>query len=457
LAGCISADAGYQDVRQLTSARIQKDVRWYEHESSEPRQQQTRELLRKPLDAEAAVQIALLNNEGLQAAFEELGVSRARWARALRLPNPTLDGQLRYHTSGGMRPSIDVQGLIDLTDLIFLPVRSGAASAELDAAKLSVTGRVLDLALEARVAFYDYQAAAQSLELSNSVLLALRASFEAAERLHEAGNITDLNLANERALYEEARVEHARAEALLASRREALNAVLGLWGEGTQWTADEHLAEPKAVAQLDQLERRAIEQSLDLSLIRRRFEAAAKRANLTRARGWVPELRAGVAAEREHDDFGWTLGPALQLELPLFYQGQGETGEALAEARREQKRYNDTAIRVRATARGLATQLETAAKSAAYYKEVLLPLRQQVLDQTQLEYNAMGASVFQLLQAKRDQIQAGRRYVELLAEYWVLQARVDLLLAGRLPMAGGDIGTSAINGSAGGGATEESH
>lgn len=267
-----------------------------------------------------------------------------------------------------------------------------------------------------------------------------------------------LNLANERALYEEARVDHARTEAVFAARREALSAVLGLWGKSAQWSAEERLAEPKPVAaQLEQLERRAVEQSLDLAETRRRFEAAAKRANLNRARGRVPGLRAGVAAEREHDDFGWTLGPALELEIPLFYQGQGETAEALAEARREQKRYNDTAVRIRTTARGLAAQLETAAKSANYYREVLLPLRQQVLEQTQLEYNAMGASVFQLLQAKRDQIQAGRRYVELLAEYWDQQARVDVLLAGRLPMTGGGIGGPGADTSTTGRTTSESH
>ncbi|MEO8184092.1 MAG: TolC family protein [Deltaproteobacteria bacterium] len=440
--GCVSADAGYQDVRNLTAARIGKDVRWFEHDSSATRNQRTRELLKQPLDAGAAVELALLNNEGLQAAFEELGGSRARLVQALRLPNPTVDAALRFHTAGGTRPAIDIQALLDVTDLIFLPLKAGAASAGLEAAKLSVVGRVLDLALDTRVAFYQYQAAAQLLELSHTVLGALRASFETAQRLHEAGNITDLNLANEQTLYEEARVDDAHAETLLAARREALNALLGLWGQGVKWTAQERLADaPSLDPKLQQLEPRAIDQSLDLALIRRRFEAAAKTANLTRARGWVPELRAGVAAEREHDDnLGWTVGPAVALEVPLFYQGQGEAGVALAEARREQKRYADTAVRIRSSARALGSRLAAAAKSAAYYRDVLLPLRQQVLDQTQLEYNAMGASVFQLLQARRDQIQAGRRYVDLLTEYWVLQAQVDQLLAGRLPAPRGELG-----------------
>lgn len=435
LVACVSSDAGYHDVRQLTSSRIRRDVRWYAHDSSVAGDKQTRELLARPLDAGAAVQVALLNNQGLQAAFEELGVARGRLVEALRLPNPTADAALRFHGRGEARPEIELQGMLDLSELLFMPLRGGAASAQLDAAKLSVAGRVLDLAFQARLSFYDYQAAAQTLELRRSILVALGASFEAAQRLHEAGNITDLSFANERALYEEARVALTHAEAMFLAGREELNAIMGLWGRGAAWTAEERMADPAAEeSTLAELEARAIERSLDLELIQRRFEAAGKGANVARLRGWVPELRAGVSAEREHDDeLGWTLGPAVSLGLPLFYQGQGETAVALADQRREQNLYADTAVRIRSTARAIASRLQATAKSADYYKTVLLPLRQQILDDTQLQYNAMSAGVFQLLQAKRDQIEAARAYVELLRDYWTLRAEVDQLLAGRLP------------------------
>jgi outer membrane protein, heavy metal efflux system len=87
-----------------------------------------------------------------------------------------------------------------------------------------------------------------------------------------------------------------------------------------------------------------------------------------------------------------------------------------------------------------ASRLEAAAKSAAYYKDVLLPLRQQLVDETQLQFNAMNVGVFQLLQAKRDQIETARVYVDVLRDYWTARARVDQLLAGRLPS-----GTPASN------------
>ncbi len=433
-AACVPTDAGYDDVRQTTSARIRRDVRWNEHESAGAADKQTRRLLSAPLTADAAVQLALLNNPGLQAAFEELGVARADLVGALRLPNPNVDAALRFH-DGSTPPEIEVQATIDLTELLFLPLRNGVAGARMDAAKASVAGSVLDLAFEVRAAFWEYQAAAQTFDLRRTILQALRASFDAAQRLHEAGNITDLSFANEQALYEESRIAYTRAEANLRARREELSAVMGLWGRNAQWTVERRLPDPISIAPvLDKLETRAIERSLDLELIRHRYEAAAKTANLSTVRGWVPELRAGVAAEREHDDEqGWTLGPAASLEVPLFYQGQGETGAALADARRQRKLYADTAIGIRSAVRSVTSRLHAAAESADYYQRVLLPLREKIVQSTQLEYNAMSIGIFQLLQAKRDQIETARAYVEVLRDYWTLRTEAEQLLAGRLP------------------------
>jgi outer membrane protein TolC len=391
-------------------------------------EKRTRELLSRPLVADSAVELALLNNAGLQAAFEELGVARSGLVHALRLPNPTAEGTLRFHADS--RPEIGARVLEDLSELFLLPLRSGVASAQLDAAKMSVAGSVLDVAFEAQAAFYGYQSTLQLLELRRTVLQATRASFEAAQRLHDAGNIPDLSLANERALYDESRLLHARAETASLASHERLGALLGLSGREAQWTAVPQLPDiPANELPTGTLERRAIEQSLDLAFVRHRFEAAAKRANFSRARGWLPELAVGVEAEREEH---WAVGPAAAVSIPLFYQGQGEVGAALAEMRRQRKMYGDVAVRIRAAARAGGAQLATARESAVYFKKVLLPLREQIVQDTQLEYNAMSVGVFQLLQSKRDQIEVARAYVEGLRDYWLTRSEVEELLAGRL-------------------------
>jgi hypothetical protein len=53
-------------------------------------------LLAQPLTADAAVQLALLNNSGLKASLTELGIAEAELVQAGRLRNPAFSfGRVR--------------------------------------------------------------------------------------------------------------------------------------------------------------------------------------------------------------------------------------------------------------------------------------------------------------------------------------------------------------------------
>lgn len=444
--GCVSADAGYEDVREITSARLGRDVHWHAQDSGKSGDAEIERLLSERLTPALAVAIALHNNAALQAAFEDLGVARGRLLHALRLPNPEVGAALRY--GAAERPEIDLDATLSLSELLVLPWRSGVGQAELDAKAIEVTAKVFELVFETYRAFYAFQGQAQELELQERVLASLRAAVDMAERLHEAGNITELRLASERAFYEEARIEYVRAEAALEAAREKLNQLMGLSGpNGARWTAETVLPVPTPVEPLiEDLEARVVEKSLDLLLCRRRFAQAARRANLSRFEGWVPDLRAGVSAERH--DTEWSVGPLAELEVPLFYQGQGETAAALSEMRRERKLLLDTAVRLRARARATASELSVVSKSLEYQKTVLLPLRDKVLEEATLHYNAMSIGVFELLQAKRDQLAAAQSHIRLLHDYWMLRTDVDELLAGRLPGTPGRASARAMDAAA---------
>jgi hypothetical protein len=47
----------------------------------------------------------------------------------------------------------------------------------------------------------------------------------------------------------------------------------------------------------------------------------------------------------------------------------------------------------------------------------------------------MSVSVFQLLLARRDEVETARSYVEALREYWTARAEAEQLRSGRLPSA----------------------
>lgn len=442
LLGCVSGNAGYDDVRELTAARLGKAPRWQTHDSRGPADAETKKLLESPLTADAAVALCLANNQALQASFEKLGIARAEWVHALSLPNPSVGAGVRWGPDD--HTEIDVDATLSLTQLLFMPWKSGAAAAQLDATELEVVGEIAEFAFATRVGFFAYQAAVQQLELWKSVLTSARASRDLAESLHRAGNITDLNLASERALYEEARIAMSRAEARLRAEREQLNARMGLVGErAARWTPVPRLAEPQPVSGLvANLENRSVARSLDLELYRRRFRAAERQLTVARLEGWVPELRAGVSAE--HSEPGWGIGPRAELEVPLFYQGQGHAAAATAELRRQRNLFDDRDAELRARARALASLLTESATSLGYYRSTLLPLREEIVRQTQLEYNAMSIGFFQLLQAKREQIQSAQAYVELLREYWTQRSEVEALLAGVLPRSAATLADPAL-------------
>jgi cobalt-zinc-cadmium efflux system outer membrane protein len=408
-------------------------------------------LLSRPLTADSAARVAVLNNRGLRAAVEELGIAEGRLSQARRLPNPSVEGAMRFEGEG--RPELEVGAMIDLTDLLLLSSRSGAAGAEVEAAKLAAIGSVLDVTFDTRRAFYEYQAAAELLELRRKVLETFDASADLAKRLREAGNITELDLANQQSLFEEARFEVREAEVELRASRERLNALMGLWGRGTEWRAEARLpAIPAQEIALERLESAAVARSLELAILKHRVSAADRRSNLARAEGLLPELKAGVSAERADE---WSVGPAVEIELPLFYQGQGAVGVANAETRKQRELFADVAVNVRASARNAVSRLSAKREAALHYKSVLLPLKARVVEQTQLEYNGMLIGLFQLLQAKRDQVNTAAAYVERQREYWIARTNVEQLLAGRrYPEAAALSSASRATGS---GRVEEAH
>jgi cobalt-zinc-cadmium efflux system outer membrane protein len=89
-------------------------------------------------------------------------------------------------------------------------------------------------------------------------------------------------------------------------------------------------------------------------------------------------------------------------------------------------------VQIRSAARTVAMRVAATRDRANYFKNVLLPARQRILNQTQLQFNAMNLSVFQLLLAKRDQVETARLYVEALRDYWLARAEAEQLRSGRL-------------------------
>jgi cobalt-zinc-cadmium efflux system outer membrane protein len=438
-AGCASVNlsAGFPEVTATVEERSSAKIVWNQGtELDSETAERLRSLLQRKLTADDAVQIALLNNRDLQAMYSELGVAQADLVQAGLLRNPILDASVAFHL-GPVRPDLQLGVVFGLLDALYVPLRKRVAAAQFEEAKLRVTGAVLDFVLEARGTFYRHQADEQMLELRTAIVEALTASFDVSRRLHEAGNITDLGLARDRAGMERAKLELRSAEVAARQSRERLNILMGLSGRNAEWEIEQRLpdvpAEPLAV---NGVERSAVTRSIDLAHARQRVAAMGQRLGYDRATALIPSLEVGATAEKEADEV-WGVGPSVAVPIPLFDQGQARVARSAAELRRVQHEYYALAVRVRSTARAVLDRLQGAGDRARYYRDILLPLQERIVSEAQLQYNAMQLGVFELLRDRQQQIETGVAYVEVLRDYWVARAELLHILSGRLPMSEG--------------------
>jgi len=408
------------------------------------------DVLARPIDRDAAVRVALATNRRLQARYDELGISAAAIAGATVLA-PT-EVELSYKL--GEHDEVELDVTQDILDLIQIPQRRGIANAELAAARARAVAATVELIARVEGAFVDVVAAQQELELRQTAFDAASASAEISERMHGAGNVSDLGLARERDRREQARIDLGRAQLDVELRREQLNEVMGVAGKRTAWTIAERLPDlPAKAPALDDLERTAVAASLELEATRSDAEAASGRVGAARLRAWLPELGVGVSAAR--DDDHWHAGPAISVGLPIFNQQQAPRARAHAELRRARNTASATAVELRARARATRQRLLEAYAEARHLFDLVLPLRQRIVDESLKQYNAMNASPFELLVARRELVDAGRQYIDALRRYW--RAEADARALARGAMIDGGSEARATTSSAGPSAGPDGH
>jgi len=380
-------------------------------------------LLAQPLDTGAAIRIALANSARLRAAYDELDLAAGDVAAALGLGPLEIDAQLRFGTGGH---ELEVDAIQGLLGLLTAPGRRAAANAEFTAVRASAAAAALRLAARVEIAIDDLRAAQQDVELRQTAFDAADAAAELRERMHAAGNTTELAQARDRDAREQARVDLGRAQATVEVRREAINALLGLSGARTAWTATGVLRDlPAAPPALDAIEASAVAASLALRAGRARIDAAEHRAAGERLRTVLPELGAGVSVIT--DGHQTDVGPALRIGIPLLDFRSGERARANAQVRREDHALTAEAIELRAAARAArVTALATYAE-ARHLHDIVLPLRQQIVDETLKHYNAMDADPFALIVARRELVDGAHQYVDALRRHWNAMAEVTAL------------------------------
>ncbi len=431
LGGCASftPDGGFATVEKTTKNRLGKDVQWARSDADQDSiSKRVDELLSKPLTVDAAVQVALFNNRGLQADFQELGITEAEVVQAGRLPNP---GFSFGRMSQGDEREIERGLHFNLARLVAMPLIGRMEARRFEQVQARVSMNVLSLAADTRKAYFTALAAEETVRYMRQVKQAADASAELARRMEQVGNFNKLQRAREQSFYANAALQLARAEQAQRSTRERLVRLLGLWGAQTQFALPERLPDlPPSPLELPDVEQVALAQRLDVQGARQAAEMTASNLGLTRTTRFVNVLELGLARNSSNEaptQRGWEIG----FELPLFDWGGARVARAEAIYMQTLHRAAETAINARSEVREAYTGYRSAYDIARHHRDELVPLNQRIAEENVLRYNGMLIGVFELLADARTQIASVNASIEALRDFWIAQADLDMALIGK--------------------------
>ena len=431
LGGCasFSKDGGFNSVESVAKERLNKDVKWVKSDADADDVQATvKKLLANPLTVDDAVQIALLNNRGLQATYAELGIAEADLVQAGRLRNPHF---AYLNVNSATETKIERALTFDFMQLITMPLATRLERRRFEQTQLRVAAEVLQVAAQTRKAYYSAISAQQTAAYMQDVKVSAEAGAELARRMASAGNWSKLNQVREQVFYAETAAQLARAKQNTITQREQLMRLMGLWGDDTKFRLPDRLPDlPKAPIDLAEIESVALRQRLDIQAMRRDIEGLANSLGLTKATRFINVLELGPADVREGTS-AVKRGYEISVELPIFDWGRARIAKAEAIYMQALNRAAEVAINARSEVRESYAGYRTAFDLAKHYRDEIVPLRKRISDENMLRYNGMLISVFELLADARDQVVSVNAYIEALRDYWLADAELQMALIGK--------------------------
>ena len=361
LVGCatFSKDGGFDAVADATRARLGRETRWPRSaEELAKNDAEVAALLAHPLEADDAVQIALLNNHELQASFQELGISEADLVQSGRLPNPRFT--LRHSSANGLY-DIEETLTLNVLSLATAPYVHATAKRRFAQVQSAVIIQVAQVAERTRTAYYIALAARDSLHYAWQVKDAAQTSTELSHRMLSAGNWNRVDQARQQSFYWRGMQDLARAELADVTAQSNLGRLLGIEDPRTPVQLAEHLPElPQNIVDRPDLVQTAMQGRIDLQLMRAELDELARRLNLTKATRFVNVLDAGPTRVREGTrEDPYQKGYEVSLEVPLFDTGGARVHKAEAFYAEAVQRYAQAAIDARAQVYQAAADFQT--------------------------------------------------------------------------------------------------
>ena len=434
LSGCatFSPDGGMNVVADLAGQAIRKDVVAIRSQDDAVQAKGiVQGLLRRTLTVDATVQIALLNNRGLQAAYNELALAEANMVQESLPPNPTFS---IFRIAGGGALEAERQVVGNILALSTLPFRSEIARQRFQQAQLRAAEETLRLAAEVRRTYFRAVAANELVGLLTDAKSTAESTAQLASKLGETGALNKLDQAREQVFYAETTAELATLRQDATSSRERLIRLLGLWDGDLSFRLPGKLSPlPGRPLSLPAIEVDAVEHRIDLQIARIELAALAKSLNLTEATRFVTMLDVAGVDRKTVDPNGTSFrerGFDVQFQIPIFDGGEVRVRQAAETYNQAFNRLTEKAVNVRSEARDAFRVYRSTYDIAGHYQREVLPLRKIISDEMQLRFSSMQVDVFALLSEARQRIAGLRAAIEAKREFWLAQSELKTAVNG---------------------------
>jgi outer membrane protein TolC len=431
--GClsISPDRGFGGVTQIAAERLGADAHITRTlEGDRALQNLVSAKLEGPLLMEGAVQIALLNNRALQAVYWDVGIAQADLVQAARLQNPAFTFQ-RTRTGGDT--DFERSFALNLMTLLTAPLARRVEAQRFEQTTLLVGQQMINHAVATKRAWLEAVGAQQAIEYAKQVNDAAMTSAQLMERMTNAGNASQLDLAREQAFQADSAATLAHAAQRAAATRELLIRALGLDGNPTSLIVPERLPDlPLHPFELADAERLALGGRLDLQAARLGAQHTATSLGLTRATRIINVLDLEYVRNTGESQ-ETARGYGISIDIPLFDWGTARVARAEAIYMQDVNRVAQAVVDIRSEARLAYLEYRSAYDLARHYRDQVIPLRKKISDETMLRYNGMLTSVFALLADSREQSAAVNAYIAALKDFGLAQVNLEAALGGRLP------------------------